>query len=134
MKHSFAKYIGAFALLASMSPIRAQDDLQPQPSCRIRREVRDLSSTELARFVNAIRRLHETQDGSNPWSVFEKFAKQHNDYAGLNHNSATFFPYHRKMLADFEEELMKVDPSVTLPYWNSTIMSQTPWLVSCFLS
>jgi tyrosinase len=28
-----------------------------------------------------------------------------------------FFPWHRRLILDYEHELQTIDPSVSLPYW-----------------
>lgn len=114
--------LGLLGLIGGASLI----DAQSCSTVRRRREIHELSSDELDRFINSIRAIHNTRDGSNSWSIYEKFARQHMDFAGINHNSASFFPYHRQLLHDFETELRKIDSSVTVPYWNWTIYSQSP--------
>lgn len=116
------KFAGALLFLAILSTSLSQ--AQQCSKVRVRREIHDLSPAEIRRFTDAIKQMHSKRDGRNNWSVFERMAKQHNDYAGLNHNSASFFPYHRKLLMEFEDELQTIDPAVTLPYWNWTLYSQ----------
>ncbi|QDZ20169.1 tyrosinase [Chloropicon primus] len=47
----------------------------------------------------------------------------HSDGAGLQ---AAFLPWHRVYLRRMERELQKIDPGVTIPYWNWALDSEDP--------
>jgi hypothetical protein len=71
------------------------------------------------RFVNALKTLKQK-------GVVDNFAKIHGNYfdSGI-HRTSHFLPWHREMLYRFEQELQKVDPSVTIPYWESPLDNNT---------
>ncbi|RKP14640.1 hypothetical protein BJ684DRAFT_8260, partial [Piptocephalis cylindrospora] len=79
----------------------------------VRKEIRDLSRPEFDKFIAAIKKL---KSGPSP-TPYDKFAELHLRYQIDIHNGAMFFPWHRKFILEFERELQKMDPSVTLPYW-----------------
>ncbi len=88
----------------------------------LRKEVRDLSSTEWNRFVTAVRTL---MSGTRP-TAYDRAVKPYADNYGLTHGVSPFFPYQRAFLRDFERQLQAIDPSVTVPYWALSFDSQAP--------
>src|SRR5579864_4424103 len=40
------------------------------------------------------------------------------DYRNAAHSGPVFLPWHRKLLLEFESALQKVDPAVSIPYWD----------------
>ncbi|KAJ1917232.1 hypothetical protein H4219_003316 [Mycoemilia scoparia] len=115
-----------------------QNDTNSNTSCfhglRKRKEIRSLTPKELETFTNAVKQLYSN-------GVIERLAKRHND-AGTNRNPATnnpwihgcsqFLPWHRKILWEVESELKRIDSSIDLPYWDSTIDSQSPFTSQLF--
>lgn len=79
-----------------------------------RKNYRDLSDTERARFVLALKHLKAT-------GVIDQFADDHETYFHEAHHSSHFFPWHREFLRRFEVALRTVHPDITIPYWNSTV-------------
>jgi tyrosinase len=71
------------------------------------------------RFVSALKTLKQK-------GVVDNFAQIHSTYfsSGI-HRTSHFLPWHREMLYRFELELQKVDPSVTIPYWESPLDNNT---------
>lgn len=74
---------------------------------RVRKEVRTLTRTERRRFVAAVAALVKS-------GVFSEFVPVH--YRWGAHGRASFFPWHRLYLLEFEDALRSVDPLVTLPF------------------
>jgi len=79
-------------------------------SCR--RDYRDLSGAERARFVAAL--YHVKANG-----VVDAFADEHDVHFSHGHRNSGFLPWHREFIRRFEAELQTYDPRVRLPYWNS---------------
>jgi hypothetical protein len=82
---------------------------------RCRRNYRDLSSDEKARYVNALGQLKSN-------GTIDTFANQHSSLfdSGI-HMTSDFLPWHRDFLRRFEDALRAIDPSISIPYWNSTV-------------
>lgn len=91
----------------------------------VRRNARSLSAAERKAYVNAVLQLKA--DGT-----YDKLVQAHldsmakltppNNPDGRNaaHRGPSFLPWHRQYLVEFEKELQRVDPEVTLPYWDWT--------------
>ncbi|GAB0495116.1 hypothetical protein MMPV_006414 [Pyropia vietnamensis] len=76
---------------------------------RLRKEVRTLTQTERRRFVDAVVALVDS-------GIFAQFVPVHARWGA--HGRASFFPWHRLFLLEFEDALRTVDPQVTLPFWD----------------
>ncbi|HEY5835708.1 tyrosinase family protein [Streptomyces sp.] len=82
---------------------------------------RNLTSRQRAQFVEAVLELKRT-------GRYEKYVTLHAEYfasdgeSGLRiaHMAPTFFPWHRQFLLAFERDLRRLDPDVTIPYWDWT--------------
>lgn len=91
-----------------------------------RRNAKTLSATEKAAFTDAILAIKTTP---SPWdanlSTYDQFVLWHRDAFACDlmaaHMGPAFFPWHRMFLRLFEQQLQRVDPGVTLPYWDWTI-------------
>ena len=79
-------------------------------SCR--RDYRDLTAAERARFVAAL--YHVKANG-----VVDAFADEHDVHFSHGHNNSGFLPWHREFIRRFEAELQTYDSRIRLPYWNS---------------
>jgi tyrosinase len=87
----------------------------------IRMNQRDLTRDQRGRFVEAVLELKRT-------GGYDRHVRLHSTYfdadgeAGLRvaHMAPTFFPWHRKFLLAFERDLRRLDPEVTVPYWDWT--------------
>ncbi|KAJ9055582.1 hypothetical protein DSO57_1002058 [Entomophthora muscae] len=89
-----------------------------------RREIRELSTSEVNDFVSALSKLHEEK-----WegiSKYEKFTKTHVDNKQYSHFSPQFLPWHRHFIRKLEMELQRINPDVVLPYWDWSLDSQEP--------
>jgi len=80
---------------------------------RCRRDYRDLTAAEKARYVAA---LYDVKARG----VIDAFADEHNVHFTHGHNNSSFLPWHREFIRRFEAELQVSDPRVMLCYWNSS--------------
>jgi tyrosinase len=112
-------------LVLTAAPARAACPTGVHP----RQEFRTLSSTQYSRFVNAVKTL---QSGPAP-TAYDKLVQLHLAVAPNIHSYPAFFPWHRQFLLDFEHALQKIDPSVTIPYWDVAYDSQAPEASPIFL-
>ncbi|MEU6981701.1 MULTISPECIES: tyrosinase family protein [unclassified Streptomyces] len=86
-----------------------------------RKNQRDLTSAERKRFVSAVLELKRT-------GTYDDFVRTHIDYYVADgegkrreaHMCPSFLPWHRKFLLEFERALRRIDPAVTVPYWDWT--------------
>ncbi|MFJ2113713.1 MULTISPECIES: tyrosinase family protein [unclassified Streptomyces] len=87
-----------------------------------RKNQRDLTAAEKRSFVNAV--LEVKRRGE-----YEDFVRLHTQYnvsdaegGGLRagHMAPSFLPWHRRFLLEFERALQRVDPKVSVPYWDWT--------------
>lgn len=110
----------------------------PQPgsdaNLRIRKNVVDLTPEEKAAFVNAVNALKNTIPEGSKISVYDQLVLQHVLTMGFRkslgatgpaqgnpaHSQPAFLPWHRQFLRRFEQALQKINPSVTIPYWDWT--------------
>ena len=90
-----------------------------EPQVARRRNYRDLSQAKKNQLVDALIGLKA--DGT-----VSRFAAQHAFMfsAGIYHTSF-FLPWNRRFIYLFEKELQRANPSITLPYWDSTV-DQSP--------
>ncbi|XP_053400401.1 putative tyrosinase-like protein tyr-3 [Mercenaria mercenaria] len=87
----------------------------PQTGFRIRREYRMLSVEERTAFHSAINQMKMT-------GQYDVFANLHQGaILNLIHGGPNFFGWHRVYIAMMEEALRRIDPSLSLPYWDSTL-------------
>ncbi|MFB7758207.1 tyrosinase family protein, partial [Streptomyces sp. NPDC056121] len=81
-----------------------------------------LTTAQKKRFVSAV--LAVKRKGQ-----YEEFVRTHMEfYAGdgdggqrVAHMAPTFLPWHRQFLLEFEGALQRVDPGVSVPYWDWTV-------------
>ncbi|OON72196.1 tyrosinase family protein [Streptomyces tsukubensis] len=86
-----------------------------------RKNQRHLTKAEKRKFVAAVLELKRRGD-------YDAFVRTHVEYYvsdgddGLRvaHMAPSFLPWHRQFLLEFERALRKIDPSVTVPYWDWT--------------
>ncbi|MFC4066958.1 tyrosinase family protein [Actinoplanes subglobosus] len=88
----------------------------------IRKNARDLTTTEKSAFVAAVKQLKAQTTGRN----YDWFVTTHINYfaavGGIRyaHQSPSFLPWHRQYLIEFEKALQAIDPAVNVPYWDWT--------------
>ncbi|MFG3657437.1 tyrosinase family protein [Streptomyces sp. NPDC047706] len=96
-----------------------------------RKDVSTLTGGERRRFVNALLELKRRGE-------YDEFVRMHIAYYvsdgenGLRtaHMAPSFLPWHRQFLLELERALQRLDPSVTVPYWDWTrdrAATSTPW-------
>ncbi|GAA4021000.1 tyrosinase family protein [Streptomyces plumbiresistens] len=96
-----------------------------------RKDVSTLTAAEKRRFVKAM--LEVKRRGE-----YDEFVRMHIEYyvgdgeGGLRtaHMTPSFLPWHRRFLLELERALRRVDPSVSMPYWDWTkdrTTSSVPW-------
>lgn len=64
---------------------------------------------------------------------YDQFVQVHWDNMGTSHGVPLFLPWHREFTWGFEQALKSIDPSVNLPYWDSSLDSQNPAAADIFL-
>lgn len=100
----------------------------------VRREIRDLTSSDLAKTMDAMHKMWVVTDeegrelyGTNFHDAKYLLEFHHFNAAWQNadhiHEGNGFLPQHIKMTNIVELAMQAVDPSVTLPYWDFTIDS-----------
>jgi tyrosinase len=91
----------------------------------VRQNASALTASQRAAFVAAV--LELKRRGGYDALVKIHFDRMTADSAGqrIGHQSASFLPWHRRYLLDFERRLQAINPAVTLPYWNWTV-DRTP--------
>uniref|UniRef100_A0A7I4YIC8 Tyrosinase_Cu-bd domain-containing protein n=1 Tax=Haemonchus contortus TaxID=6289 RepID=A0A7I4YIC8_HAECO len=91
----------------------------------IRREIRMVSAEERQRLWKAMNALKETTiDNITVWDLHTLV--HYPDSAPGAHWGPAFLPWHREFLRQFEVALQNEDPSVSLPYWDSTLDQGLP--------
>ncbi len=91
---------------------------------KVRQNIEDLYKDTEAfnKYVNAIKTLKE-KDWPNEDS-YKYWANVHNTAipaGNCAHHVVIFLPWHRSYFYWFEKELQKIDPDVTIPYWDFTV-------------
>ncbi|KAF7635300.1 Tyrosinase_Cu-bd domain-containing protein [Meloidogyne graminicola] len=87
----------------------------------IRKELRMLTDEERNEIFAAIREMKNNGD-------YDYIASVHRDavYSGCAHGGQAFFLFHREYTKRFEILLRKRNPTLFLPYWDSTLESRLP--------
>jgi len=116
-------------------------------SMRIRKNVKNLSFDEKAKFFNAVLTLKNRSSVLHPddstKNRYDDYVEIHlnammamsmtnpavdpNWYPGWAHNGPAFFPWHRQLLLQFENDLQTVNATVTIPYWDWTDNASSPF-------
>ncbi|KAJ1916945.1 hypothetical protein H4219_003469 [Mycoemilia scoparia] len=85
----------------------------------VRREFRNLSSKERHRYAKAVNEVYR-----RGW--VDNLTQNHFTSGRHVHGVPAFFPWHRQFIRDYESLLQKIDPGLTLPYWDWTLDSCDP--------
>jgi tyrosinase len=98
-----------------------------RPRYRVRKNQRDLSPSEWARFIHAIEALAEPGAATPSYLDFvDLHDTAMSTIAGMawgphtmsGHDGRNFLTWHREYLAKLEARLRFINPLVTIPYWN----------------
>ena len=106
-----------------------REDYKPPATCGesggagcARQNQRTLTADQQNRFLNAFTQL-------NNMGALGPLVDIHANSVHQMHGHPRFLPWHRIYLLRLEELLQMVDPSVCLPYWNSSVDQAFPaWL------
>ena len=101
---------------------------------RVRKDVRALTALERKSFLQAVRDLHSAGHFDKYWFAHqEAFDK---GIHGMNYEpyAPLFLVWHRAFILNFERELQKINPDVTVPYWKFDEPSFLPGQRSIFSS
>ncbi|WP_197370129.1 tyrosinase family protein, partial [Streptomyces clavuligerus] len=87
----------------------------------IRKNQRNLTRDEKRRLIDALLELKRRGE-------YDEFVRTHGEFYVTDaerrprpaHMTPSFFPWHRLYLLEFERALQRIDPSVTVPYWDWT--------------
>lgn len=96
----------------------------------IRKEIHDLTKSELKNYLNAIRKLMATPSTDPDYrgfSKYEQFFILHNNMYEHCHGGAQFLPWHRALMRELEKNLQQIDPTVCVPYWDESREAQKWW-------
>uniref|UniRef100_A0A0N5CG53 Tyrosinase_Cu-bd domain-containing protein n=1 Tax=Strongyloides papillosus TaxID=174720 RepID=A0A0N5CG53_STREA len=86
-----------------------------------RKEYRMMTDDERFRYHRALQIMK--QNGQ-----YDALGRQHRDVSsgGGAHSGPGFLPWHREYLKRFEIQLKMIDPTLALPYWDSTLDNYLP--------
>ncbi|KAJ1551790.1 hypothetical protein HK096_008602 [Nowakowskiella sp. JEL0078] len=103
------------------------------PRCNatyVRKEFRTLTPSEKSKFINALVALADKPSLNGNENLWTDFAELHATLGnrGLIHGNGNpyFLPFHRVLIAALEYQLRLIDPSITLPYWDTAYDSENP--------
>ncbi|MFI1797218.1 tyrosinase family protein [Streptomyces sp. NPDC020379] len=87
----------------------------------VRKNQANLTATEKRNFVNAVLELKRKGGYDDFVRTHDQFIMSDRDDSDrVGHHAPSFLPWHRRFLIQFEQELQKIDSSVSLPYWDWT--------------
>ena len=97
----------------------------------VRRDQATLTSAQCKAFTDAVLALKKN-GGYDPFvTTHLNFMSSDSDSGQRTaHRAPSFLPWHRQFLLDFELALQKINPAVSLPYWDWTTARKTntaPW-------
>ncbi len=103
----------------------------------VRKNVRDLTTTEKQNFIRAVKALKATISPITRRSIYDEYVLWHSiatartDSTNLFRNAAhvgpAFNPWHRYFLYRFERQLQRKVRGVTIPYWDWTQDAGNPF-------
>ncbi|MET9887762.1 tyrosinase family protein [Streptomyces sp. NPDC006430] len=87
----------------------------------VRKNQAALTPEEKRAFTNALLELKRNGTYDRYVNAHNAFLMGDSDFGDrVGHRAPSFLPWHRRFLLDFEAALQKVDPKVSLPYWDWT--------------
>jgi uncharacterized protein YegL len=96
---------------------------------RCRKNVKDLTDVEKAKFIEAVLALKNATPSQIPAATADGATSRWDDYVWLHrqvmhgaHRGAAFLPWHREFLRIVEQDMRNAvsDPNITIPYWDWT--------------
>ncbi|KHN77595.1 Putative tyrosinase-like protein tyr-3 [Toxocara canis] len=84
----------------------------------VRREYRTLGNEERQRLHMAFRAIKQSGEFDKLATLYSQHSK-----SGGAHSGPAFLPWHREFLKRVEIAIRRVDPELSLPYWDSTLDS-----------
>ncbi|KAL7747941.1 hypothetical protein RI367_006689 [Sorochytrium milnesiophthora] len=123
-------FVQLLVLAATVLPLinSVNGDCSPS-NLRIRKEVRDMNTTEWSRYVSAVQKLNTLpakRDQYKGLTALQEFAAIHVDNWTTPHSDPRFLPWHRLFLREYENALRAIDPTVAIPYWGWDQDSNAP--------
>ena len=118
---------------APMAPPEYPESIE-NARLHVRKSVTDLDADEIEDYVEAVDALKNTYREGSTISIYDELVSVHVGAMGMmlpettgpagGHDAAhtlpAFLPWHREYLDRLEAELQKINPNVTLPYWDWT--------------
>ncbi|KAJ3219073.1 hypothetical protein HDU67_002729 [Dinochytrium kinnereticum] len=92
-----------------------------------RREWRDLTQAERRTYARAVNGIRSLPSSSGRGSAFDDLVAIHRAAGSFIHSTALFLPWHRAFLEMYENLLRRVEPSVSLVYWDWSSDSRVPF-------
>lgn len=105
----------------------------------IRKNFRDLSSTEKQNYISAVKAVKASISRTTNRSIYDEYVLWHSlatanedpsdprHFRNAAHAGPAFLPWHRYYLYRFERQLQKKVPGVTIPYWDWTQDADDPF-------
>ncbi|KAK6745943.1 hypothetical protein RB195_012198 [Necator americanus] len=87
----------------------------------LRKEYRVMTDVERRRYHTAMRRIKRNGDYDKLSRIYSSFTTSPGAHSG-----PAFLPWHREFIKRLEIALRRVDPTIALPYWDSTLDSTLP--------
>lgn len=102
---------------------------QLESCCRFRRDWSTLSLEEKLSYINAVKSISSDPDFQPLYNeLVQRYKDSFDTIAQYNFpNSSHFFPWHRYFLLEYEDLLRMVDPALTIPYWDWSVMPTMPY-------
>ena len=116
---------GLAAGVAAAAALRVQGIEAGEPP-QVRRNAKSLTATERRRLVEAIKAtkqlpsLIDPSDNAYDYWVGLHYQAYYDD-AMPAHMASAFGPWHRWFTLLFEQDLQRIDPEITIPYWDWTV-------------
>lgn len=107
---------------------KSQNEYEDCKEIRGRKEVRDLTHEELEDLKSALYTIVTTKEANSTETIYQRFVSRtkRGRKTGMVNGSDSLLAWNRKLLYELENELRKVNPKVSLPYWDWSIDSQAP--------
>ncbi|CAG2108021.1 unnamed protein product [Medioppia subpectinata] len=90
---------------ASTDPLRP-----PCKTLRVRKDIKCLSKREMSDLIDVFKELYAN-------GVMDLYSLVHGSYWPSIHKFSEAVPWHRWHINQFEREMRKINPKITLPYW-----------------